>query len=410
MKRIGIACTLGLFLTACGGNTVPSTNLTADIQPQTVSAAEPDELFCTGQTAFALSLLQETVSEENLLLSPYSVMQALAMTANGADGETRTQMEQVLGGLPMETLNPYLYTMRSQQPNTEHYKLLTANSVWIRNDAERIRVKPDFLQTNADYYGADAYNAPFDNSTVSDINQWCSDHTDGMIPELLNRIEDEAVMYLINAVLFDSKWARPYTSEPRDCNFTAQNGTNQTAQMMYSDEHLYLEDANATGFMKRYEGGQYAFAALLPEEGMSAADYIAGLTAESLRDTLTNPQSCEVRAGLPAFSYDYDTELSDALKAMGMPLAFTDSADFTRMADTESDSLYISGVLHKTHIDVNTEGTRAAAVTAVEVYTSEAIATEEPKYVILDRPFLYMILDTETCLPIFVGVLNEIPS
>lgn len=417
-KQTVIAALLaaGLSLTSCGSkqnDIIQSTNMTNNIQPQKVSAAEADEPFCAGQTAFALALLQQSVSadpESNLLVSPYSVMQALAMTANGADGETRTQMEDVLGGMPMDALNPYLYSMRMHQPNEEHCRLITANSIWMRDDAERIQVKPDFLQTNADYFDADAYKAPFDDSTCKEINQWCSDHTDSMIPELLKEINADSVMYLINAVLFDAKWASPYKDEPLNRNFTALNGTLQTAPLMYSDEHRYLEDDHAIGFMKYYEGGQYAFAALLPEEGLSPADYLAGLTADSLRETLTNPEKCDVRAGLPVFSYDYDTELSDVLQTMGMPLAFSGSADFSRMAETGTGELFISRVLHKTHIDVNTEGTRAAAVTAIEMTEGAALVEEEPKHVILDRPFVYMILDTETSLPVFAGVLNEISS
>ncbi|MBR6106782.1 MAG: serpin family protein [Oscillospiraceae bacterium] len=407
-------------LTGCGkqesdtpaGQTVQAADLTADIKPQAVTGADPDETYCAGQTAFALKLMQETLKkqQDNVLISPYSVMQALAMTANGANGDTLAQMEQTLGGLPIADLNRYLYTVRTNQPNTEACKLECANSLWIRDDGDRIEAKPDFLQTTADYYGAPAYKRPFDQSTADEINSWCSEHTDGMIPHVISEIDETELMYLINAVVFDAKWEKQYENDPTDRDFKALDGSTQTAQMMYSDEHLYLTDAHACGFMKPYAGGKYAFAALLPEEGLSVTDYVAGLTPESLRKTLTGADREDVYAGLPEFTYDFDTEMTEQLSNMGMPGAFSEGADFRRMAKTDNGLLYIDKVLHKTHIEVDPKGTKAAAVTAV-IMTNECDAeTPEPKYVILDRPFLYMIVDTETGLPVFMGILTEIPG
>lgn len=415
IKSALAACMLLLRLTGCGTAEpagITAGNLTADVTVQTVAGAEADDKFLNAQTGFALRLLQETVTSkngENVLISPYSVMQALAMAATGADGNTLIEMEQTLGGLPYDTLNSYLYTQRTTMPDSEGSRLKTANSVWFRDDEQRIRVLPEFLQNAADYFAADAYSAPFDETTRSDINNWCSNQTDGMIPELIkDKIPAEAVMYLINAVCFDAKWARPYEDDPRPRDFTAWNGQTQEAQMMYSDEHYYLIDEHAAGFLKYYRDG-YAFIALLPEEGMSPETYLSGLTAASLRDVLVNTIPCDVQAGLPQFSYDFDIEYSGILKEMGMPSAFGGGADFSRMAQTATEKLYISRVLHKTHIDVDTEGTKAAAITALEMTDGADEVTEEPKYVILDRPFVYLIVETDTMLPVFAGVLNEIP-
>ena len=395
-------------LTACGKKdkeTTTATNLNANIAPQTVTPAEPDEAFYAGQTAFALKLMQETLKSQqsNVLISPYSVMQALAMTANGAKGETLKQMEQILGGQSIADLNRALYTVRSKQPNDEKCKLKSANSLWLRDQGNTLNVKQDFLQTNADYYGAAAYKEPFDNSTADKINRWCSENTDGMIPKIIDEINPETAMYLINAVLFDAKWASKYQDEPTESEFTALNGQKQTVQMMRSTEFTYLHDAHATGFIKPYAGEKYAFAALLPEEGMSVTDYVAGLTPESLRETLKGASSRSVRAGLPKFSYDFSTEMSHSLKAMGMQQAFEANADLSGMADG---NLFIGNVLHKTHIDVDLDGTKAAAVTAVEV--DSCAPAEDAVSVFLDRPFLYMILDTESNLPVFMGILTEV--
>lgn len=394
-----------------------SVSLSKDVKANAVSGAEADEDFVLGQTAFSLSLLQSTVEDgRNIFLSPYSVVQALGMTANGAAGQTKAEMEQVLGGLPIEELNNYLYTQRTEQPDTEQCKLTTANSIWFRDD-ESLTVEKSFLQKNADYYGADAFKAPFDNSTVQDINSWVNTNTDGMIPALFApdaEIDPETMLYLIDAVAFDAKWKYPYLYEDQleTRTFTAFDGTAQTAEMLRSEEYYYLSDEHAEGFLKYYADGRYAFAALLPEEGLSITDYIDGLTAEGLHETLANPKKVMVLAGLPKFSYDYEIELSGTLTAMGMPAAFdTQLADFTAMGNYDGSSLHISKVRHLTHIDVFEEGTKAAALTSVEMNApTSAPEPERMELVILNRPFVYCIVDTETALPVFMGVLMEIPE
>ena len=407
---------LALSMTACGTQaTVQSADLTASLAPQTVTGKPADEGFVLSQTAFALQLLQNTAAEkqdQNILVSPYSVMQALAMTANGAGGSTLPEMEQTLGNIPLDYLNDYLYTYRTGLPDTGNCKLRTANSVWIRDDEDRVQVKQDFLQKTKDYYSAAAFEAPFDDSTLQDINNWVSQNTDKMIPEVLDSILPEAVMYLVNAVVFDAKWSETYTEDNcADSTFTAVSGVGQTCKMMFSEEGRYLSDAHAKGFRKYYQGGSYAFCALLPEEGMTPQAYLETLSASDLHTTLTNSEACSVKAGLPKFSYDFDIELSTQLTAMGMESAFVPGADFTRMADTATGDLFINRVLHKTHIDVDTEGTKAAAATVVEMADEACIEEpDEMKEVILNRPFVYAIVDTQTMIPVFTGILDEIPS
>ena len=386
----------------------------AEIKPQPVYGRDADDTYLIAQTGFALGLMQKAMQSDankNILLSPYSAMQALAMTANGAANQTLAEMEQALGGIPIDTLNEYLYTSRTCFPENENCKFNIANSIWVRDEAERISPDPAFLQKNADYYAADVFLAPFDESTRGEINSWCSKRTDSMIPEILSEpIGPDTVMYLINAVCFDAKREEIYEDEPTPRDFHAANGETRTVQMMYSQENMYLSDAHAVGFLKNYQGGNFAFAAILPDEGITPEQYLANLTPEDLHSVLTHAERCDVNAGLPQFSYDYDNELSEELKAMGMTSAFDDqTADFYNITGTDK-QLYINRVLHKTHIEVDTEGTKAAAVTAVEMADEAAAeAPENMKTVILDRPFVYMIVDTNTMLPVFFGILNEIP-
>jgi len=395
---------------------VKTKNLCDEYESSAVKGAKADEAFISGQTEFYLELMQKTVDSENegknILISPYSVMQALAMTANGADSNTREEMENVLGGgMELEKLNEYLYTQRSSQPNDKDCKLTTANSIWTIDDEERIQVMPEFIQTNKDYFNADIFTAPFDDTTVKDINSWVNEKTDAMIPTLLDKIPAEAVMYLINAIAFDAKWEEQYTEySVHSRDFTAFDGTVQQADMMYSEEYYYLEDDNAVGLYKYYEGRRYAFAAIMPDEGVELNDYIAELTPQELNAILANPVYEQIDAGIPKFSYDYEAKkMKDSLMEMGMASAFFPSGDFSRMAKTPMGDVYISEVIHKTFIDLCEAGTRAAAVTAVEMAGDSAMPVER-RNVILDRPFLYCIVDTENDLPVFIGTLMTIPE
>ena len=275
---------------------------------------ELDQKMLIGQTKFAIDLLRNTVNKEemqgkNVLVSPYSVSQALGMTANGAKGDTLSEMEAMLGG-SMDTLNHSFYTFRTSAPDTKDAKLSTANSIWMRDG---FSVRDEFLQTNADYYGADAFNAPFDASTVKDINGWVNQKTDQMIPSILYKIDASNMMYLINAVAFDAKWQNPYEEyQVSDSKFTAADGTEQDVKMMSEEIHRYLKDDHAIGFMKYYKS-HYAFAALLPEEGMTPEQYLADLTPERLQKTLTEPvgYSGGVYTALPQFKYAFSDFLND---------------------------------------------------------------------------------------------------
>lgn len=359
-------------------------------------------------TDFAVELFKHSEKEgENTLISPLSVLAALSMTANGAKGETLAQMENVLG-MSRDELNEYVYSYMNILTSTEDYKLELANSIWFR-DAERFTVNEDFLQTNADWYKADVYKDFFDEETKDNINLWVRENTDGMIDEIIDEIPAEALMYLINALAFEAKWDEKYEEyQVREDIFTAEDGKTQNVEFMYSDESIYLEDDDAVGFAKYYKDGKYAFAALLPDEGISLSDYVASLTGEKLNNILTYSQNTTVSAAIPKFESEYGTEMSEVLSDMGMPIAFTTSADFSDLGSSSAGPIYIGRVLHKTFISVDENGTKAAAVTAVEMVEECCPVIEDPKQVYLDRPFVYMLIDCETNIPFFIGTVMNI--
>lgn len=383
-----------------------SVDLMKDIVCAEVNSRPADDRFIKSQAEFGLSLFKKSIDDEkNSLISPLSVMLALAMTANGAVGETLEEMENVLGGdLTIDELNEYLHTYWSLLPSSEKAKLEIANSIWFRDDEYMIRVKEEFLKKNANYYSASLYKAPFDDTTVKDINGWVDEHTDGMIDKIIDEIDPLTVMYLINAICFDAEWMKPYNDYAvYEGDFYGLSGTT-TAELMRSEENRYVEDKNAVGFIKPYEGG-YSFMAILPNEGMSLADYIDTLEGDDLVQLYKNAEYATVNATLPKFKYDYSILLNDVLKEMGINKAF--GGGFSNLGESSLGELFINRVLHKTFIEVDNAGTRAAAVTAVEV-TPECAMPIEPKIVKLDRPFLYAIVDNATGLPIFIGTVNDI--
>ena len=383
-----------------------SKNLMEGITPMSVTKKRPDNAFITSQMDFAVKLLQQSLKrdgEKGALVSPLSAQLCLAMVANGADGETLAEMEKVLGGdLSLEQLNQYLSAYAESLPSTEKTKLLINNAIWFK---EGYPFYTDFLQTNANYYGADLYQAPFGKDTLEadlrEINDWVNTNTDGMIPKLFDELDEDTVMVLINTLLFDGTWETAYADKDVvNGTFYSYSGKEQTVEMMCSTESVYFADENAEGFLKYYDGKDYAFAAILPEEGTDILEYANSLTGASLQSLLNDMWGIEVDVQLPKFKFEYSLELKPVLEDMGMPTAFMEGlADFSKMS---SRLLHIGQAVQKTAIELSPTGTKAAAATGVGMEDE----CESP-YVYLNRPFVYMILDTKTNLPLFIGVMTE---
>lgn len=373
---------------------------------------------------FAVNLFQESLKYEkesteeansyvepgegprNLLISPLSVYLALGMTENGAKGETLSQIEDVLG-LNVEQMNRYVDVFLGNVSD----ELKIANSIWVTED-KRFTFDDNFGKINKAYYSADVYKAPFDESTVKEINDWVEEKTDGTIKDILDKVPMDAVMYLINALVFEAEWEDTYDeSQVREGTFTVEGVVEQKVDMMYSDEQYYLEDKNATGFLKYYDDREYAFVALLPKEGMDVYNYVNSLSGEHLQQLLENPIEIHVNAAIPQFDTEYQIEMKDVLMEMGIMDAFdADKADLSGLGTSDVGNIYVSRVIHKTFIEVTPMGTKAGAATVVEFKPESAGFYEESKDVILDRPFIYMIIDCETNQPLFMGVVNYIDA
>lgn len=358
---------------------------------------------------FGLSVFRNVAvkGSGNQLFSPLSAIVCLALMANGTDGETLAQIEGMLG-CDIDTLNEALLTYSSSIVYKDSPVRL-ANSIWIK-DTGSFKVNADFLQKNADYFGAQIYSAPFDTTTLNDINQWCDEHTDGMIKKILDRIDPSALTYMMNALTFDAEWAVKYEKKDviESYDFNSYSGSVSSVSALRSQEHVYLEDENAVGFIKNYKGNKFSFAALLPNEGVDVYDYISSLNAEKWSELWSGKVGTSVNVILPEFKYEKEFDLTKIMESLGVTDMFSpDRADFSRLGTYDGGNIYCGLFKQKTFIQVDRNGTKAAAVT---IGSNKGMAAEplEPKAVYLDRPFVYAIVDNETGLPIFIGCVAEL--
>ncbi|MBO4864092.1 MAG: serpin family protein [Eubacterium sp.] len=371
-------------------------------------------------TSASLNLLNSTIQgdkeNENVLISPASIMFAFGLAENGAKGSSRTQIENVIyGGMKTADTNNVLAKQMKTMESDKKIKWNVANSIWIR-DRKDVKVKKKFLKTAVSYYDAEVFKAPFDNSTVKDINKWVKKNTHKMIPKLINRLDDEAVMCLLNAVAFEGSWNECFTKNhiKKNRDFTNVDGTTTKVTMMTGEVPGYFTLNDAKGFKKFYQGCKYAFVGIEMPEGVKPAEYIAKLNenpsdfTKALSDMKTDQ---DVFITIPEYTIDYDVEMTDVLKSMGVTDAFDpDKANLYNMFKKDNKgNYYFSTVLHKTHIEVDKNGTKAAAATAIITDKATSVEDKKPSLEIkLDHPFVYAIIDTKTNLPLFIGCVNKL--
>ncbi len=377
----------------------------------------------SGYNTFAMRTLKEAIAGEeegtNVMISPASLMFALDMAAMGAKGKTYSQMASLFmkGATKRDLLN-YAKYYRSTLEKSGLMKI--ANSIWINENNlnnNNVRINEGYLNLLRKAFKAAAASRKFDDTVKDEVNKWISDNTNGMIKKVIEKLTDDNVMLIINAMAFEGKWKDEYKESDIDENgvFTNSDGKEEKAKMLYSEENRYFETENEKGFLKYYEGDKYAFMAILPNDAkLSMKDYVKGLSDDAIEKFYNSLYRTDVDTRTPAFSFDYQILMNDMLKKLGMKKAFTQKADFFQMLDPKTLNpdlaLFISSVIQKTHIELDEKGTKAAAVTVIEMNcTTTAYEPEKvKKSVILNRPFMFAIMDTETGTPVFTGIVNTV--
>ncbi|SHM64086.1 serpin family protein [Ruminococcus flavefaciens] len=403
-----------------GTSNIGSVRLDNTVNVKASEGVKTDESFAAAEMKFGVDLLKKCFDPEkgskNLLLSPLSISSALAMTANGADGETREEMEKVLGsGLTLDEINEYMAYYVSQLPDEEKKKIYLANSIWFKDDPS-LKVYDEFLETNKKFYNSEIYKSKFDKSIVKDVNSWVNKNTKGMIPSILreDNIKSDTAMMLLNTLYFEAEWEDPYLSTA-DGKFTDLDGVKHPIKELNSMESYYYDLGNADAFKKPYMGEDYSFVGILPHEDVDFESYISELDGKALAEGLKeyeDPSTVDLYVMIPKFKYNYDTSLKDILPKIGMKKAFDSrGADFSKINDLSvegAEPLYIYDLLHKTKIEVTEKGTKAAATTAVIMgYGSAAPIEKKRVYINLDRPFVYMIVDKNN-VPLFIGAATQL--
>lgn len=346
----------------------------------------------------------EGETEENFMISPLSLSLALGMTYNGADGDTKTAFESVLN-YDMTTpeineFNKNLITKLSS--NVDGSIMNIANSIWIN---ENFPVKENFIQTNQTYFDAEIQNLDFfDSNSVNIINNWVSDKTHEKIPTIINEISPDAVMFLINALYFNANWK--YEFDPQDTQnaiFSTESEEKNVEMMTHTSTLAFTQNNLFSSVVLPYEKDKFSMLVLLPNDGKTTDDITNELNPENWALWNNDYDSTNIALCLPKFKLNYENKLNDELIDLGLGIAFSaSSANFSKISDIQT---FISFILQKTFIDVNEEGTEAAAVTIVGIeLTSIGNGAKEFK---VDKPFIYLIRENLTGSICFMGKVGS---
>jgi len=346
----------------------------------------------------------------NVFLSPESLRIALMMTYNGAEGETRDAMAKLLGleGMTLQEANEASAALLGALTDTGEGALVEiANSLWYRED---LTFKEEFIERNKEYYDAQVEKI----STAEAINSWVDEKTHGKIDKIVDRVDPMTVLFLINAIYFKGEWSEKFDGGmTRDKDFTLQDGsTKQVPLMSQSGEYRYLANESFQAVELPYgDDGKMSMFVFLSAEGLGLDGFVEMLGSESWDGWMNAFATMDGDIEVPRFKMEYEKQLNDTLKALGIEVAFDGQrADFTGMIppDETSENIFISDVLQKTFVEVNEEGTEAAAVTKVEM-AETAMPVEEPErfQMRVDRPFFFVIRNNSTGTLLFMGLIVD---
>lgn len=351
-----------------------------------------------------LKKLQEHKPEENLFISPLSIAAALSMTLNGAAGQTKTDMQQTMqvSDWDVESLNKAWKCLLEVLPALDqNVDVSIANSIWYR---EGYPVRPEFLNANTQNYNSEVTALDFsDPIALATINGWVNQKTNGLIPTVLDQIPGNAVMYLINAIYFKGAWQKEFDPEyTNPSTFYLADGTQQPIEMMTHGETKlpYFETSTFQAVDLAYADSIYSMSIFLPKVEVSVNDLAETLSQNNWNNWLTSFQPQEMFFSMPKFKMEYKELLNRSLSELGMGIAFRESADFSGINGTGG--LHIDEAIHKSFIEVDEKGTKAAAVTSIGI-----VETSVPAIPIFyaDRPFLFAIRENKTGSILFFGKL-----
>ncbi|MBR0147489.1 MAG: serpin family protein [Eubacterium sp.] len=431
MRRLlPVALSLGFLLTGCGGEAASSAESTEEITLSAVNLAEGVQQTKAGEAVIpeshsralstgAVKLLTKTLEEapdENVLISPLSLQMAFGMLTAGTTEGSVTEKELMEFLMPGETavpadMNAEMATIAERMRSAEGVDWNVVNSVWLKKDGN-VKLKDSFLSDAVNSYQAEFYSAPFDAGTVGEINAWVKYNTRERIPKIVDSLDPETSLVLVNALAFDGEWnteVEPHKVK-QNSDFNNADGSVSGVNMMQTEEHGYVQIAGGKGFLKSYKGGNYCFLGLLPPEGMTPEAYLLSVLSgqETLADAIRQADyEPTLKVSFPEFRAEYGTEMTKILQKSGVNKAFRPEAEFGNMITEDSEGVAVGEVVHRTMIEVDRTGTKAAAATEIAVTEAGFIDPETIVEISLDRPFIYGIIDRKAGIPVFLGVQNK---
>ena len=386
-----------------------------DAQPPKSNIIDLDEKsaqLIEADNAFGLEMFQkvrEDSNEENIMISPLSISVALAMAYNGADGDTKDEMEEAmkLNGLTTDEINAsYKMLLSALQSLDEEVVFEIANALFY---ADIMEVKPGFLDVNKNVYDAEVERLDFSSpAAVETINNWVASKTNDKITKIIEQLDPLDRMVLLNAIYFNGIWSNKFDKKgTHELAFHKTNGSTIEVPMMNKLEKLDYSSNNLFKAIKMpYGNGQYNMVIFLPVNGKNSQNVINELSASNWKSWMNEFEMTErVDITMPRFKFAFEAGINDILKKMGMQKAFVPKvADFSKISEVE---LYISAVKHKSFIDVNETGTEAAAVTSVTISTT-SIGNEPQKVPFrVDKPFVFAITENDTDAILFIGEVQN---
>ena len=404
MKIVVLISMCAMMLVSCEKNSEPLPDTPADLGLNQKTA----EMIQT-DNAFGIDLFKEILAvddaRKNVFISPTSIALALAMTYNGAEGTTKTEMESVLrkAGFTREEINAgYQSLIKALLSADRRVIMEIANSIWIKQGFD---VLPEFVNTNQEYYQAEVNTILFNLQGKDIINQWVNTQTHGKIAEIVDAIPADAIMYLINAIYFKGAWK--YEFDPSNTTpmpfFLADDEEVTADMMMQAGTFNYRGEEKFSMIELPYGRGNFSMVVLLPSSGFSVNDIVPLLTDENWTSWMSGFHTANLDLYMPKFKFEYEIQLNSMLSNMGMPGAFTESADFSGI--NGFGGIRISRVKHKTFVEVNEEGTEAAAVTSVEMVLTSMPTV--PAIFKVDKPFIFAIRETTTGAILFIGKVMD---
>ncbi len=373
-----------------------------------------EKALVEADNSFGLKVFRAINNDEkdkNVFISPLSISMALGMTLNGANGATKEAMQNALelAGLSDQQINENYQSLIDLLKGLDpKVKFQIANSIWYRND---FAFKESFININKQYFYAKVAGLDFTNpQSVKIINGWVEDNTNGKIKKIVDQIDPSIVMFLINAIYFKGTWTYEFDkSQTQDDVFNLPDGSQKTVPMMTQSRELpYFENDQFQAVDLPYGDGLFSMTIILPTPEINVDDFLAAFSAENWNQWTGSFSKRNGVLYFPRFKLEYEKLLNDVLKSLGMAVAFDQNqADFTRMFDKVGDmNLFIDKVKHKSFVEVNEEGTEAAAVTSVEVGVT-SVGPGSSFVMRVDRPFIFAIREHHSGTILFIGKIVD---